>query len=156
MGVWDCESRGGFRDFRIPNSEFRVLYTLAVEANELLPSDEGANGPAVDLEVFAGPLDLLLHLIKQNQVSIYDIPIVEICDQYHRHLDAMQELDLDVAGEFLWMASWLLQLKSRMLLPRHDEDGILPFAAPDHQTVKRPHRPKKQHEHLRLHQQALQ
>lgn len=93
----------------------------------MLP-DESANGPAVDLEVFAGPLDLLLHLIKQNEVSIYDIPIVEICDQYHRYLDAMQELDLDVAGEFLWMASWLLQLKSRMLLPRHDEDGEDPRA----------------------------
>ena len=84
-------------------------------------ADDG--GPAVNLGVFAGPLDLLLHLIKQNEVSIYDIPIVEICDQYHRHLDAMQELDLDVAGEFLWMASWLLQLKSRMLLPSHDDDG---------------------------------
>ncbi len=79
--------------------------------------------PEVELGVFSGPLDLLLHLIKKNEVSIYDIPIVTICDQYHEILDAMHELDLELAGEFLWMASWLLQLKSRLLLPRHEEDG---------------------------------
>jgi segregation and condensation protein A len=59
----------------------------------------------------------LLHLIRKNEVSIYDIPIVSICDQYHERLRAMQELDLDIAGEFLWMASWLLHLKSKTLLP---------------------------------------
>jgi segregation and condensation protein A len=75
-------------------------------------------GPSVELPVFSGPLDLLLHLIRKNQVSIYDIPIVTICDQYHDHIRAMQDLDLEVAGEFLWMAAWLLQLKSRLLLPR--------------------------------------
>ncbi len=80
-------------------------------------------GPAVDVGVFSGPLDLLLHLIKKNEVSIYDIPILTICDQYHEVLEAMQEIDLELAGEFLWMASWLLQLKSRLLLPRHSEDG---------------------------------
>jgi len=73
--------------------------------------------PPVELTVFSGPLDLLLHLIRKNEVSIYDIPIVSICDQYHAHLRAMRELDLDVAGDFLWMASWLLHLKSKMLLP---------------------------------------
>jgi segregation and condensation protein A len=85
------------------------------------PADTG--GPAVELEVFSGPLDLLLHLIKKNEVSVYDIPIVTICDQYHEYLDAMSEIDLEVAGEFLWMASWLLQLKSKMLLPRHDDEA---------------------------------
>jgi segregation and condensation protein A len=79
-------------------------------------------GPAIEVGGFSGPLDLLLHLIKKNEVSIYDIPIVTICDQYHEILDAMQELDLDLAGEFLWMASWLLQLKSRLLLPRRQDD----------------------------------
>ena len=73
--------------------------------------------PAIDLGIFTGPLDLLLHLIKQEEVSIYDIPIARICDQYHQHLAAMRELDLHLAGEFVWMASWLLQLKSRLLLP---------------------------------------
>ena len=77
-----------------------------------------SQGPPVELTVFSGPLDLLMHLIRKNEVSIYDIPIVSICDQYHAHLRAMQELDLDVAGDYLWMASWLLHLKSKMLLPR--------------------------------------
>jgi segregation and condensation protein A len=79
------------------------------------------NAPPVELTVFSGPLDLLLHLIRKNEVSIYDIPIVNICDQYHEHLRGMQELDLDVAGDFLWMASWLLHLKSKMLLPQASE-----------------------------------
>ncbi len=78
---------------------------------------ENASGPAVEIPVFSGPLDLLLHLIRRNRVSIYDIPIAVICDQYHDHLRAMRDLDLDVAGEFVWMASWLLHLKSRTLLP---------------------------------------
>ena len=82
---------------------------------------EESYGPPVELRVFSGPLDLLLHLIKQNEVSIYDIPIFSICDQFNAHLKAMQEHDLDIAGDFLWMASWLLQLKSRMLLPQIDE-----------------------------------
>jgi segregation and condensation protein A len=76
-----------------------------------------SHAPPVELKVFSGPLDLLLHLIRKNEVSIYDIPIVSICDQYHEHLRGMLELDLDVAGEFLWMASWLLHLKSKTLLP---------------------------------------
>lgn len=81
-------------------------------------------GPSVELPFFCGPLDLLLHLIRKNEVSIYDIPILSICDQYHEHIRAMQELDLEVAGEFLWMAAWLLQLKSKMLLPRTEtEEG---------------------------------
>jgi len=75
-------------------------------------------GPSVELPFFCGPLDLLLHLIRKNEVSIYDIPILSICNQYHQHIRAMQELDLEVAGDFLWMAAWLLQLKSKMLLPR--------------------------------------
>jgi len=75
-------------------------------------------GPPVELPIFSGPLDLLLHLIRKHEVSIYDIPIVDICGQYNAHLKAMQELDLDIAGEYLWMASWLLHLKSKMLLPQ--------------------------------------
>jgi len=74
--------------------------------------------PPVELAVFTGPLDLLLHLIQKDELSIYDIPIVRICDQYHEYLRAMTELDLELAGEFLWMASWLLHLKSKTLLPK--------------------------------------
>jgi len=80
-------------------------------------------GPPVELPFFCGPLDLLLHLIRKNEVSIYDIPIVTICDQYNDHIRALQELDLEIAGEFLWMAAWLLQLKSKLLLPRAAEEG---------------------------------
>jgi len=79
-------------------------------------------GPSVELPFFCGPLDLLLHLIRKNEVSIYDIPILSICDQYHESIRAMQEFDLEVAGEFLLMAAWLLQLKSKMLLPRAETD----------------------------------
>lgn len=80
-----------------------------------------ATGPPVELGVYSGPLDLLLHLIRKHQVSIYDIPIAIICDQFHDAFGRMQELDLEVAGEFLWMAAWLMQLKSKMLLPRPEE-----------------------------------
>ena len=72
----------------------------------------------VKLANFEGPLDLLLHLIKKNEVSVYDIPIVLITEQYLEYLDLMQELDLDVAGEFLVMAATLIHIKSRTLVPR--------------------------------------
>ena len=75
---------------------------------------------AVKLENFEGPLDLLIHLIKQNEVNIYDIPIALITSQYLEYLDLMEELDLDVAGEFVVMAATLIHIKSRMLLPRPD------------------------------------
>ena len=71
----------------------------------------------VKLGVFEGPLDLLLHLIREHQVDILDIPIATITDEYLRYLALMQELDLDVAGEFLLMAATLIHIKSKMLLP---------------------------------------
>lgn len=74
----------------------------------------------VRLQNFEGPLDLLLHLIKTNEVSIYDIPIRVITGQYLEYIDLMQEMNLDVAGEFLVMAATLIHIKSRMLLPRPD------------------------------------
>ncbi len=85
------------------------------------PEEGETLGPALHLPTFSGPLDLLLHLIQKNRAAIYDIPIARICDQYHEYLAAMQEVDLAVAGEFLWMAAWLLQVKSRMLLPSVSE-----------------------------------
>jgi segregation and condensation protein A len=66
---------------------------------------------------FDGPLDLLLHLVRVNEVDIADIPIVEITEQYNQHLEMMRELNLDIAGEFLVMAATLMHIKSRMLLP---------------------------------------
>lgn len=75
----------------------------------------------VKLPVFEGPLDLLLHLIHKNEVDIYDIPIARITEQYLDYLYYMQELQLEIASEFLVMASTLLHIKSRMLLPRQEE-----------------------------------
>src|ERR687898_3555991 len=74
----------------------------------------------VRLENFEGPLDLLLHLIRKHEVNVYDIPIAEITQQYLEYIDVMQELNLDVAGEFLVMAATLIHIKSRLLLPRVD------------------------------------
>jgi segregation and condensation protein A len=73
---------------------------------------------AVRLPVFEGPLDLLLHLIREAKIDIYDIPIAEVTAQYLEMLALMEALDLDVAGEFLVMAATLMEIKSRMLLPR--------------------------------------
>lgn len=73
------------------------------------------------LPVFEGPLDLLLYLVQKNKLNIYDIPIAELLDQYMETIRRMQEVDLDVATEFLEMAARLVQIKSSMLLPRHEE-----------------------------------
>ena len=72
----------------------------------------------VRLDNFEGPLDLLVHLIRRHEIDIYDIPIALITGQYLEYLELMQELDLDVAGEFLVMAATLIQIKARMLVPR--------------------------------------
>lgn len=76
----------------------------------------------VKLNIFEGPLDLLLHLIEKNKVDIYDIPIFEITKQYVDYVRAMQEEDLDVMSEFLVMAATLLKIKSKMLLPKQEDD----------------------------------
>ncbi len=77
---------------------------------------------AYKLNVFEGPLDLLLHLIEKNKVDIYDIPIVTITEQYLAYVSEMQERDMDVMSEFLVMAGTLLQIKSKMLLPREQTE----------------------------------
>ncbi len=78
------------------------------------------NDYKIKLKIFEGPLDLLLYLIKKNEVSIYDIPISEVTKQYLEYLKLMQDLDLDIVGDFLVMAATLLYIKSRMLLPQED------------------------------------
>lgn len=74
----------------------------------------------VKLDVFEGPLDLLLHLVKKEEVDLSNIPITKITDQYLGYLELFQQLDLDIAGEYLVMAATLLHLKSRLLLPAED------------------------------------
>jgi len=71
----------------------------------------------IQLEKFEGPLDLLLYLIKKNDIDICDIPIATITDQYMEYIEMMKMLDLDTVGEFLVMAATLMQIKSKMLLP---------------------------------------
>jgi len=75
-------------------------------------------GWRVELPTFEGPLDLLLHLVKINQVELTDIPVALICDQFHGYLQLMEELNLDIAAEYIYEAALLIHLKSRMLLPR--------------------------------------
>jgi len=78
----------------------------------------------VKLQAFEGPLDLLLHLVKVNEIDIYDIPIARITEEYLHYLTMMEELDLEVAGEFLVLAATLVYIKSKMLLPTPPpEDG---------------------------------
>ncbi len=77
-------------------------------------------GIPVKLEAFEGPLDLLLHLIDKNKINIYDIPIVMITEQYMEYISAMESKDMDIMSEFLVMAATLLNIKSRMLLPRDE------------------------------------
>src|SRR6202030_78591 len=79
----------------------------------------------VFLEAFEGPLDLLLYLIRRQNLNILDIPLAEITRQYMQYIELMQDLQLELAGEYLVMAATLAELKSRMLLPRPrlDEDG---------------------------------
>lgn len=79
---------------------------------------------SVKLEAFEGPLDLLLHLIEKNQVNIYDIPIVMITEQYMEYIKEFQDNNLDIMSEFLVMAAMLLNIKSKMLLPKEEtQDG---------------------------------
>ena len=76
----------------------------------------------IKLDVFEGPLDLLLYLIKKNEIDIYNIPIALITDQYLQYLEIMHSLNLDLAGEYLLLASTLIHIKSRLLLPREEDD----------------------------------
>lgn len=79
--------------------------------------------PRYKLEVFEGPLDLLLSLISKNEIDIHDIPIADIFRQYMEYIDLMRSADMDIASEFIVMASELMLIKSRMLLPGKQEDG---------------------------------
>jgi len=105
--------------------------TAASGGTEADPIASAVSPYAVRLPVFEGPLDLLLHLIRVNEVEITDIPIAQVAEQYLEYLDLLRELDLDVAGEYLLMAATLAWIKSRMLLPPDgaaEEEGLDPRA----------------------------
>ena len=76
----------------------------------------------IKIDAFEGPLDLLLHLINRLEIDIYDIPVAEITEQYVAYIHTMKELELDIASEYLVMAASLLAIKSKMLLPKHEEE----------------------------------
>jgi len=81
-------------------------------------------GYNIELEVFEGPLDLLLHLVKKHELNILDIPISFVTEKYLNYLDAMQSMDIDVAGEYLLMAATLCHIKSRELLPMPEVEEV--------------------------------
>lgn len=78
----------------------------------------------IKLEMFEGPLDLLLYLVKKDHLNIYDIPIARVTEQYLQYIELMQLLDLNIAGEFLVMAATLIQIKSKMLLPAEENQQV--------------------------------
>jgi segregation and condensation protein A len=88
-------------------------------------------GYRVDLDIFAGPLDLLLYLVRKEEVDIYDIPIAKITDQYIRYIEMLKSLDIDLAGDFLIMAATLMEIKSAMLLPKAEPDKLQDEALTD-------------------------
>src|SRR5262249_33137371 len=90
----------------------------------------------VDLPVFRGPLDLLLYLVKRNEVDITDIPIVRILEQFQEYLRVLESLDVEQAGEFLVMAATLMEIKSKLLLPRAGEDGTPEEEDPRQELVR--------------------
>ena len=98
-------------------AETPTTINVAGASPEIVP-DRDNDQLKITLGEFEGPLDLLLYLIRQEQINIYDIPIARITNEYLRYLNLMQELDLTMAGDFLVMAAQLIELKSRMLLPR--------------------------------------
>ena len=108
----DCKPGSECRAARRPTPSTSPAHALNLSA--------GIDGEELKLIMgeFQGPLDLLLYLIRQEQVDIYDIPVARITDEYLRYLQLMQELDIAVAGDFLVMAATLIEIKSRMLLPR--------------------------------------
>src|SRR5512146_231505 len=113
------------------------LRTAKDRVDPLEAFDSQLEAYPVRLDNFEGPLDLLIHLIKKNEVNIYDIPIALITRQYLEYIDLMHELNLDVAGEFLVMAATLIHIKSRMLLPRPDPSQEDPEEDPREALLRR-------------------
>lgn len=111
---------------------------MSDETTQPVPLEEEESEDAaykVTLPSFHGPLDLLLHLIKQHKIDIYDIPILLITEQYTAYLDAMEELDLEIAADYIYMAALLINIKSRMLLPH--EEGEVAVEDPRKELVDR-------------------
>jgi segregation and condensation protein A len=115
----------------LETSDVRSTQLNVAGAMPTIVADDVTDDLKILLGDFEGPLDLLLHLIRQEHVSIYDIPVARITDEYLRYLRVMQEMDIAVAGDFLVMAATLIELKTKMLLPRD------PLAAPEEEEDPR-------------------
>ena len=111
------EESGSAREQSTQPNETGGSIDVTGSAPEIV-SDYNTDDLKIVMGEFDGPLDLLLHLIRQEQINIYDIPVARIATEYLRYLQIMQELDIAVAGDFLVMAATLIELKTRMLLPR--------------------------------------
>ena len=121
-----------------------ILETEITQAEPQVNDDSKNNLESVSpdhlhfkLSAFEGPLDLLLHLIKESKIDIYDIPIVEITQQYIHYLEMMKDLNLEIAGEFLVMAATLIHIKSRMLLPPDEKQKPEAAEDPRSELIKR-------------------
>ena len=100
------------------------------------PEEEESSAYKITIPSFHGPLDLLLHVIKHHKIDIFDIPITLITEQYNAYLDAMEELDLEIAADYVYMAALLINIKSKMLLPR-DENAEEQAEDPRRELVDR-------------------
>jgi segregation and condensation protein A len=116
-----------------PAAETRAAET-AVATSDFL-EEESNDAYKIALPSFRGPLDLLLHLIKKHEIDIYDIPIALVTEQYNAYLEAMEQLDLDIAADYIYMAALLIHIKSKMLLPRDESE--LPEEDPRKELVDR-------------------
>src|SRR5271169_3492523 len=128
----DIRSQPFLLTFRANNANF--LNNKSLWHGPVRPMHGRASPPMsyqIKLEIFEGPMDLLLHLIKKHELDIYSIPIALITQQYLDYIDLMKSLDMEIAGDFLVMASTLTHIKSKMLLPpsenpEQDDDGVDP------------------------------
>jgi segregation and condensation protein A len=113
---------------------FKIVLSLSLLVYNTGYMDDLIN---IKIPVFEGPFDLLLHLIRDNKVDIYDIPIAKITGQYLEYIEIMKELNLEIAGEFLVMAATLIHIKSRMLLPPDEETPAEEQEDPRQELVQR-------------------
>ena len=109
---------------KIPHQEEIVLATVQGKEVTSLPEDlyVPPNSLKIFLDTFAGPLDLLLYLIRKQNLDVLDIDVAKITEQYISYIDLMESFEIELAGDYLVMAAYLAELKSKMLLPRQEEN----------------------------------
>lgn len=146
------EARDPKTELRAPGEETASANGAAVTPIPRRVTRSGASPPPVKLEIYEGPLDLLVDLIRKQQINIYDIPVAQITKQYLDHLRLLEELNIDIAGEFIFMAATLIYIKSRMLLPPD------PTASPGEQEDPRADLVRRllEHEQFKLAAEMLQ